>query len=331
MMKLLATCQSGYENFLKDELVKLRGLKIGKTGDSHQIASGEMSPSVFAHYMAYRPVEITGESVNQIAGSIYDFFFNANKNKKIDSSWNCVFLNSKDAEGLSRRASSVRDSFREIIKKRMSRVSKLANYNGPSEAGYYEGLLVFTFDFKKIYAAADFIYNGQRRMADNPDAPSRSFLKVEEAYSILKQRPCESDIVVDLGASPGGWSFSAAANGATVYAVDNGELKGGAKNNPKIKHLKTDAFGFTPERRVDWLFCDMVEEPHHVIQLAEKWIRRKLCRFFIINLKFGHADVISLIRELESKDSIIRENTDLFKTIHLFHDRDEITLTGIVI
>jgi 23S rRNA (cytidine2498-2'-O)-methyltransferase len=329
-MKILAACQRGYEEFLKKELVDLRNIKVNVTGDSFLICNGEINQSVFAHYMAYRPVEIKEDSVNQIGGAIYDYFFKENKDKRIESSWPCVFLNSKDIEGLSRRASSINDSFKNIIKKRMSRVSKLAVYNSLQESNYYEGLLVFVNDFKKAYVATDFIFNGQRRMADNPDAPSRSFLKVEEAYSILKQKPNNSDIVVDLGASPGGWSYSAYLNGATVYSVDNGELKGGAKNNPKIIHYKTDAFKFMPDKRVDWLFCDIVEEPHHVLKLIEEWVRRKLCRFFIVNLKFGHADVMNLIKNIENSDSILKQNTSFFKLIHLFHDRDEVTLTGIV-
>jgi 23S rRNA (cytidine2498-2'-O)-methyltransferase len=85
-----------------------------------------------------------------------------------------------------------------------------------------------------------------------------------------------------------------------------------------------------PDKRVDWLFCDIVEEPHHVLKLIEEWVRRKLCRFFIVNLKFGHADVMNLIKNIENSDSILKQNTSFFKLIHLFHDRDEVTLTGIV-
>ena len=53
-------------------------------------------------------------------------------------------------------------------------------------------------------------------MADNPAAPSRSYLKIEEAYGILGREPAQGETVADLGAAPGGWSFSAAKRGAKV-------------------------------------------------------------------------------------------------------------------
>ena len=40
--------------------------------------------------------------------------------------------------------------------------------------------------------------------------------------------PMPGERVCDLGAAPGGWSYSAAKRGASVVAVDNGPLKGGA-------------------------------------------------------------------------------------------------------
>ena len=80
--------------------------------------------------------------------------------------------------------------------------------------------------------------------------------------------PLPGESVADLGAAPGGWSYSAAKRGARVLAVDNGPLKGGAAGHPRIEHRRADAFGFHPGpgERFDWLLCDLVEEPHHVLQ-----------------------------------------------------------------
>lgn len=83
-------------------------------------------------------------------------------------------------------------------------------------------------------------------MADDDAAPSRSYLKVEEAYIVLGREPQAGETVVDLGAAPGGWSYSAAKRGATVVAIDNGPLKGGAFGNQLITHRLEDAFKFQP-------------------------------------------------------------------------------------
>ena len=168
-------------------------------------------------------------------------------------------------------------------------------------------------------------------MADDALAPSRSYLKVEEAYVALGREPQASETVCDLGAAPGGWSYSAAKRGATVLAIDNGPLKGGALNHPRIEHRRADAFKFSPEPgcRFDWLYCDLVEEPHHVVrQLVEPWLAQRWCRRFVINLKFGRVDPIALLRELRGPSSPLVRHAVNVRIHHLYHDREEFTLMG---
>jgi 23S rRNA C2498 (ribose-2'-O)-methylase RlmM len=137
--------------------------------------------------------------------------------------------------------------------------------------------------------------------------------------------------VVDLGAAPGGWSFSAAKRGAKVIAIDNGPLKGGAFQHPQIEHRCEDAFNFRPKEGevFDWLFCDLVEEPHHVMQnIVAPWLAGKWCRHFVINLKFGHVDSLGLLAEVRAPTSPFVAHTSTLRIRHLYHDREEITLVG---
>jgi len=161
-------------------------------------------------------------------------------------------------------------------------------------------------------------------------APSRSYLKVEEAYGVLGREPAAGETVVDLGAAPGGWSYSAAKRGARVLAIDNGPLKGGALGHPAIEHRREDAFRFEPPAGgVDWLFCDLVEEPHHVLQhIVAPWLGRGGCRWFVINLKFGRVDPIALLRELGAETSPFVRYGAGVRIRHLYHDREEFTVTG---
>ena len=76
---------------------------------------------------------------------------------------------------------------------------------------------------------------------------------------------------VDLGAAPGGWTWQLVQRGLKVIAVDNGPLKGAAAEHPAIKHLRQDGFRFRPQRPVDWLVCDMVEQPQRVATLMTEW------------------------------------------------------------
>jgi 23S rRNA (cytidine2498-2'-O)-methyltransferase len=182
-----------------------------------------------------------------------------------------------------------------------------------------------------VFAAREAVRGGQRRMADDDAAPSRSYLKVEEAYALLGREPVAGETVVDLGAAPGGWSYSAAKRGARVVAVDNGPLKGGALGHPLIEHRLEDAFHFQPPagQPVDWLYCDLVEEPHHVMKdIVTPWLAQRWCRRFVINLKFGHVDPLALLREIRAAGSpFARHGRDL-RIRHLYHDREEFTVVG---
>jgi 23S rRNA (cytidine2498-2'-O)-methyltransferase len=154
-------------------------------------------------------------------------------------------------------------------------------------------------------------------MADDPRAPSRSYLKAEEAFSVLGGGPAAGESVVDLGAAPGGWSFSAAKRGARVLAVDNGPLKGGALGEPLIEHRMEDAFKLAP-RPADWLLCDMLEDPERVLELVLRW-RAAGARRLVVNLKFGRLDPLPLLRRA-------RAALPGARCLHLFHDRDEFTV-----
>jgi 23S rRNA (cytidine2498-2'-O)-methyltransferase len=277
------------------------------------------------------PVELKGESVNALAQRVAEFFLASLKGERVEAGWPCVWLGPQEITGLGRRISAVEAAFGELLKKKLSRVAKLAVPDLPRGAGPARGLFVFFTDFGRMYVARDAWIHGQRRMADDDLAPSRSYLKVEEAYIVLGREPSAGETVCDLGAAPGGWSYSAARHGAKVLAIDNGPLKGGALNHPSIEHWREDAFRYQPKAGVvlDWMFCDLVEEPHHVMQhLITPWLAQGWCRRFVINLKFGRVDPIELLGELRGPGSPFTRHAPGFRIRHLYHDREEFTVVG---
>ena len=287
----------------------------------------------FPHFTLLQPQEIRGDSVNALAQRIAELFFESIRGEKLEGAWPCVFLTASEQPGLGRRVAAVEKVFHELLKKKMAGLAKraapvLAAGRGPSR-----GLIVFFADFGRIFVARELWSGGQRRIADDPQAPSRSYLKIEEAYVVMGRHPGAAERVCDLGAAPGGWSYSAAKRGARVVAVDNGPLKGGALDNVLIEHLREDAFRYAPQGRgFDWLFCDLVEEPHHVLtNLVLPWLERGWCRRFVIILKFGRTDAIGLLREVRGPDSPFTLHTRNLHIRHLFHNREEFTLMGDVI
>ena len=38
-----------------------------------------------------------------------------------------------------------------------------------------------------------------------------------------------------------------------------------------VEHIRADGFHFRPQRTVDWLVCDMVEQPARIATLVGDW------------------------------------------------------------
>ena len=335
----LVVCQSGFESLLVRE-VKGLGLDAASVGPGWALlspveegtADHGLRQAAFAHAVLDAPVCVSGTSVNEIAQRVMEQFSGTLRGERIESPWPCLFAGALELTGLGRRVASVEAAFHELLRKKMGRVERLATPEKP-RIGPCRGLFVWFTDFGTAQVARSAHMNGPCRMADDDAAPSRSYLKVEEAYGIIGMEPGPGDRVCDLGAAPGGWSYSAAKRGARVVAVDNGPLKGGAEGHPLIDHRCDDAFGFSPGKDAvyDWVFCDLLEDPHKVIQsIARPWLEGRWCRRFIVNLKFGRVDPIALLGDLRSPESPFSLHGASVRVVHLYHDREEFTVTGIV-
>ena len=336
MAGMLATCHPGCESHLARELAG-SGNAIRASGagwvDAAEAAAAAVPESAFAHWLLPAAQELTGGAVNALARQAVDYFSAALGEERIVTAWPCAWTAAGADPGLARRAAAVRKTFRELLRRRRARVAGLATPELPCGAGLARGLFVVFTAFDRAWIAREAVLGGQRRMADNPAAPSRSYLKVEEAYGLLGVEPQAGETVADLGAAPGGWSYSAARRGARVVAVDHGPLKGGAHGHPLITHRREDAFHFRPEAgaRFDWLFCDLIEEPHHVLHdLVAPWLQRRWCRRFVVNLKFGRTDPVALLGELRAPSSPVVAHAAACRIRHLYHDREEFTVVGTV-
>ena len=261
-----------------------------------------------------RDVELTG-----------NWFCEHIRNERIDKHWYLFWL-TRGENGFC-PSPSKQERLKETLKKRVARISKLSDSSYPLPDTPAKGLFVVQDTATgTFFVARDAFFCGQRRMKDDPEAPSRSFLKVEEAFTIFGRAPLKGNCVVDLGAAPGGWTWAAIKRGATVFAIDNGPLRGGPLDHPHVHHYRSDAFVWKPEHLpVDWLFCDMVEKPLVVMERIRTWFSGGWCRYAVINFKYGYSDVSQLLEQLNGNKGI-RSFTETMHCRHLFHDRDEITV-----
>jgi len=164
-------------------------------------------------------------------------------------------------------------------------------------------------------------------------APSRSTLKLAEAFVVfLHGRELEllraGMRAVDLGAAPGGWTWQLAQRGMRVTAVDNGPLKGEVRDDPLVTHLRADGLTYLPKRPVQWMVCDIVEQPSRIAALVGRWIGEGHARHAIFNLKLPMKKRYDEVRRCET---IIREALAKARIEHtldlrqLYHDREEVT------
>jgi 23S rRNA (cytidine2498-2'-O)-methyltransferase len=277
----------------------------------------------FLSWQIINPTELQPDQNQRGVEKVDAWFRESIINEKIVDPWPMVWLVKSENGYMQDRAMAER--LAGLMKKRISRIVSLAQYEDFEIGVKIRGLVVVPVDDGRIFVSREMVYYGQRRMKDDPQAPSRSYLKMEEALAIFGRAPKGGESVADLGAAPGGWSWSAAKRGAQVFAVDNGPLKKGAMNHHDIKHIKADAYTWDPPRQVDWLFCDMVDQPQQVLGLIRKWFERKWCRYAIVNFKYGRVNPMEILKFIHGNHGI----APLCKRLlcrHLFHDRDEITV-----
>jgi 23S rRNA (cytidine2498-2'-O)-methyltransferase len=173
---------------------------------------------------------------------------------------------------------------------------------------------------------------GIARLRMPREAPSRSTLKLAEAFqSLLDAEERDRWLraggkAVDLGAAPGGWSWQLANHGLRVTAVDNGPMDRALLAGGMVTHERADGFVWRPKGTVDWLVCDMVEQPSRIAALMGDWFVQKKCRHAIFNLK------LPMKRRHEALQQCRSILFDKLKGIpvvlrfkHLYHDREEVT------
>jgi 23S rRNA (cytidine2498-2'-O)-methyltransferase len=173
---------------------------------------------------------------------------------------------------------------------------------------------------------------GIPRLRVHADAPSRSALKLEEALLTLlddrerAQRMRAGMRAADLGAAPGGWTWVLARHGLHVSAIDNGPLRQHVLDMGLVDHLRADGFQWQPLQPLDWLVCDMVEQPRRVAERMATWFREGWCRHAIFNLKLPMKKRWEETRLCLDLFATQAQRPLLLRARQLYHDREEITI-----
>lgn len=160
---------------------------------------------------------------------------------------------------------------------------------------------------------------GEVHFVETKEAPSRAYLKLWEYFTITGQFPKRGETCIDLGSSPGGWTWVLSNLGCEVISVDKAPLAPNLQNRKNIRSLKKDAFTLKPEDvgPIDWLFSDLICYPERLLQLVNQWMDSGLVKNFVCTIKFkGETDFKSLKAFQEIPGSEIR---------HLSCNKHEVT------
>jgi 23S rRNA (cytidine2498-2'-O)-methyltransferase len=155
--------------------------------------------------------------------------------------------------------------------------------------------------------------NGEVRFVEDKDGPpNRAYLKLWEALTVLRRQPQPGELCVDLGASPGGWTWALAKLKAKVVAVDKAPLD--PRVAPLAEFRQESAFGIEPFD-VDWLFCDVVCYPERLLALVRRWLPH--AKNMVSTVKFQGKTDHAAAREFASIEGS--------RLVHLFHNKHELT------
>ncbi len=160
-----------------------------------------------------------------------------------------------------------------------------------------------------------------RFVEDKVGPPSRAYLKMWETLVISGVRlPDESDSVIDLGATPGGWSYVAASLGAKVLMVDRSEPDAPLlRRFPELRFMRGD--GLNPPddelQTATFIMSDMACEPQKLLQSVRRWMQLPKLRAMVCTLKFHGVSDKALIREFAALTGA--------QVYHLYHNGHELT------
>jgi len=155
---------------------------------------------------------------------------------------------------------------------------------------------------------------------DKLGPPSRAYLKLWEALTLTGITLGQEDFVIDLGATPGGWSYVAATCGASVLMIDRSEPEPKLfKKFQKLRFLRGD--GLNPPEdelaKATVIVSDMACEPQKLLQSVDRWLNLDKVRAMVCTLKFHGV----------SDKGLIRKFADIpgSEIYHLFHNGHELT------
>jgi 23S rRNA (cytidine2498-2'-O)-methyltransferase len=284
---------------LSDLTRELRAVReVTAVRDPLVVASGPPHPAAFAADIWLAPAFAPVASISDAAKTL----------KAIQRNWACVPV------GHFRRAA--------LISAKLPKVSaRPLTFGEPLPAAplgaftlWDEGTLLFS------PATAEPVPGGDYRFAEDKNGPpNRAYLKLWEALTRLGTMPGPGDVCLDLGGSPGGWSWVLASLGAKVACVDKAPLDPRVAAMPGVSYLPGSAFAVNVAEHpgLSWLFWDVICYPGRLATFLTRLVARPDCPRLVCTVKFQGETDFAAISELSAIPG--------GRLFHLSHNKHELT------
>jgi 23S rRNA (cytidine2498-2'-O)-methyltransferase len=291
------------EGFTQELLNELKDLtQVEQTFERLILTQGPPVQAHWAQNIWLNPHEIPFESISQATQEL----------KKIQRNWTLY------SSQLHRRAQLIADGLPKIS-------SKLTNFPSPLPV---QPMGSWTLLDKNLLLASpncsSIFPNGEIYFQENKTAPpSRAYLKLWEALTLAGQMPGPGMKCLDMGSSPGGWTWVLHELGATVLSVDKAPLTPAIAALPRVQSVKRDAFTLDPLEigPVHWFFSDVICYPQKLLELVLKWLKAGTCHNFICTIKFQGKELSPSDHQVVQAFANIPES----KILHLSHNKHELT------
>ncbi|AZZ91582.1 23S rRNA (cytidine(2498)-2'-O)-methyltransferase RlmM [Hahella sp. KA22] len=189
-----------------------------------------------------------------------------------------------------------------------------------------------------IYPNSSALPLGIPRLRFRNEAPSRSALKIEEAF-LTMLTPAEREFVlkrgqrgVDLGAAPGGWTWYMVTQGVKMTAVDHGALQQELLEDPAVTYVSDDGYVYKPQKKVDWVVCDIVDKPKRTMERMADWLCYDWTTYALFNLKLPMKtrmdEVEACLQRLQER-LLGADIESEVRVKQLYHDREEVTVLAL--
>lgn len=160
-----------------------------------------------------------------------------------------------------------------------------------------------------------------------PQAPSRAYLKLLEAWMFVSKKPNPTDQVLEAGSAPGGWTYALLRLNAHwhIHCWDKAPMAPFLAQNPRVTWYPKDFYKAIQNPKIlkldqfQWFFCDMALKPRKIFHTINTILEQNPNIQFVATVKMTEDDP-----ELRNLWPKFHENPATF-VHHLYHNKHEFT------